>query len=92
MTWMLLFLYSPPEERTPANGGDGTVCGHRGSSGGRGGPPSAHSQYIQQLSSASNRWRRINASALSVTTVRTHKKGCASFGVVVYFARANSTN
>ena len=23
MTWMLLFLYSPPEERTPANGGDG---------------------------------------------------------------------
>lgn len=33
MTWMLLFLYSPPEERTPANGGAGTVCGHRGSSG-----------------------------------------------------------
>ncbi len=46
MTWMLLFLYSPPEERTPANGGDGTVCGHRGSSGGRGGPPSAHSLTV----------------------------------------------
>lgn len=46
MTWMLLFLYSPPEERTPANGGDGYGLWLSWALWGKGWPAISHSLTV----------------------------------------------